>query len=109
MRLAAKQRSLIATIIVIAVVLVALTVLCAEGIHVLLSGSISEACAAMTHSAGLGAASDANVVSAIASMLAVAIVGFALMFNTTFAQPVSSRTGVSRVPTANPLNGRLRI
>jgi hypothetical protein len=109
MRLAARHRNLIATIIVIAVALVALTVLCADGVHGPLAGSISEACAAMTHSAGLGEGSVADVASASASTLAVAIAGFVLVFGATFARPVSSHTGASLAPTANPLNGRLLL
>lgn len=108
MRLAVKNRSLIATILVITVAVAALAVLCADGIHVPLTGGVGVACAAMTHATGLGAASDTDVAS-VALMFIAAVAGFALTFNAAFARPASRRFAVSFGQSADPLNGRLRL
>jgi hypothetical protein len=108
-RLASTKRSIVATIIVIAVVAAAFSVLCADGVHVPTTGAISDLCAAMTHSSAIGLGSNAGLTLLVATMLAVAIPGLATTLNTTSMRPVISHSMVAPGRSADPLNGRFRL
>jgi hypothetical protein len=109
MRLAVKQQRLIATILVAAVVVAALAVLCADGIHVPSAGDLGDACAAMTHSAALGAAEVTGSSAAIASLFVAAAVGYASVFSAAFMRPANRHLAVSIGRSVDPLYGRLRL
>lgn len=109
MRLAVKKQSLIATILVVAVVVAALAVFCADGIHVPSAGALADACVAMTHSAALGAADVAESSPAVASILVAAFVGFASAFNAAFMRVAGRDLAVSLGSSVDPLNSRLRL
>ncbi len=109
MRLAVKQQSVIATILVVAVVAAALAVFCVDGIHVPSAGELGDACAAMTHSAALGVADVTESSPAIASVLVAAVVGFASAFNAAFMRVAGRGLAVSVGSPVDPLNGRLRL
>ncbi len=109
MRLAVKQQSVIATILVVAVVVAALAVFCADGIHVPSAGDLGDACAAMTHAAALGAADVAASPPAIASILVAVVVGFASAFNAGFMRLADRSLAASIGSSVDPLNSRLRL
>lgn len=109
MRLAVKQQSLIATILVVAVVAAALAVFCADGIHVPSAGELGDACAAMTHSAALGVADVTESSPAIASILVVAVVCLVAVCNAAFMRLTNRNLAVSIASSVDPLNGRLRL
>lgn len=109
MRLVVKQQSVIATILVVAVVVAALAVFCVDGIHVPSAGELGGACAAMTHSAASGVADVTQSSPTIASILVVAAVGLASAFNAAFIRVAGRGLAASVGSPVDPLNGRLRL
>jgi hypothetical protein len=107
MRFASVNKSLTAAILVIVALSAVLLLVCPDGIHVPVSGSMGSRCLVMTHSSVLGIGSDsspllASVTLAIAVGLAATL---ALARPTLFAGTGETRHGRS----FDPLNGRLRI
>lgn len=108
MRLSVKNRSLIAAIMVLTAAVAVLGVVCITDIHVPLAGIIGDACLAMVHTTGLGAASSTGVMSVVLMFVATGA-GVALMFMASFSKPSSRRFAFALAQQANPLNGRLRV
>jgi hypothetical protein len=109
MRLALVNRSLVATILVIVVLMAALVLVCPDGIHVPMSGAMSSRCLVMTHSSVLGSAVGSDSSPLLASMTLAIAVGFAATL--ALARP-TLLADIGETPygrSFDPLNGRLRI
>lgn len=108
MRLTPTQGSLAATVVVIVVVAAALSILCADGGHVLISGGIDGDCAVMAHTRAFGAAAGPGLSPLAVSML-IALIGLASVQTVKSGRHPDSRIAFSYGRPADPLQGRLRL
>lgn len=109
MHLASGSRRLVASILVIGLLSVALSLVCSEGLHLPFFGGTDGKCAVIAHSDTtsviVGSESSQTLVSQLASIGAT-LVMFA------FFAPTSTRVafvGAVPYPPPDPLNGVLRI
>jgi len=109
MHLASGSRRLVASILVIGLLSVALSLVCSEGAHLPFFGGMDGKCAVMAHSditpAIVGSESSQTLVSQLAAIGATLVI-FA------FFAPASTRVafvGVVPNPPPDPMNGVLRI
>lgn len=107
MRIASVSRRLVASILVIGLLSVALTLVCSDGGH--FAGSMTDACAIMSHTDGVSAIVGSESSQSLVSQLFVVVATFALfimMFDAP-AQlvPMSASPGMP----PDPLHGRLRL
>jgi hypothetical protein len=108
MRLAPTKRSLAATVLLIVVVFAALSILCADGVHVLISGGIASDCGVMTHTRAFGAAAGPGLSVLVVSML-IAFVGLSGVPTPKSRLHADSHVAFSYGRPADPLHGRLRL
>ncbi len=109
MRLAARNGTVLATILVIAVVAAALAIMCPFGVHLPISGSMGRGCIAMTHSSVLGVAVAATGSPVPLSPLLAIGVGSAMALTLARSSPVGERAAIVAGRSIDPLNGRLRL
>lgn len=110
MRLASTKRGFIATITVIVVVAASFSVLCADGVHVPMTGAINDLCAVMDHSSVLGLSPGAGLSLLVMTVFAgVAVAGLATLLNVTTVQLVISHAALAPGRSSDPLNGRFRL
>ena len=106
-RLASRHGNALSATLVLIVLVAAFAVPCPDGVHT--SRVVSDACAAMTHSTALGVASDSSPTLLVVSVFAVAIAGLAAMLGTASSRPMLIGPANSPRPSADSLNGRLRL
>lgn len=108
MRLTPTERSLAATVLLIAVGLAVLSVVCADGVHVLFSDEVGSDCAVMTHTHALGSASGPGVSPLVVSML-IALIGLAGVRTAKSGLHADGHVVLSYGRSLDPLHGRLRL
>lgn len=108
MRLTPTKRSSAATVLLIVVVLAALSILCADGVHVLISGGIASDCGVMTHTRAFGAAAGPGLSVLVVTML-TALVGLSSVRTLISRLHADSHVTLSYGRPADPLYGRLRL
>lgn len=109
MQVALRNRSTVATILLIAMLAAALAIVCSDGIHLPVPGSVSGACVTMSHSSLLTATIGAGGERLAISLMFAIVGGFATVaFSMRWAATAAS-TGISPGRPIDPLNGRLRL
>lgn len=107
MRIASVSRRLVASILVIGLLSVALTLVCSDGVH--FSGTMSDACAIMSHTDGISAVVGSDSSESLVSQLFVVVAAFSLLIAVLGAParlaPLSASPGIP----PDPLHGRLRL
>ncbi|HEX9093452.1 MAG TPA: hypothetical protein VF902_05665 [Coriobacteriia bacterium] len=109
MRFVRDTRTLIGAILVIGLVAAVFSFVCTDGVHLAFGGTLSPACAVMSHANTALAATIAGSGSTIASTLALLVFGLGLM---AWRPVLATSRAVSRAAPglgSDPLNGRLRI
>ena len=109
MQVALRNRSTVATILVIVMLSAALAIVCSDGIHFPLPGSVSGACVTMSHSSLLAATIRAGGEHLVASLMFAVVGGFAAVLFSTRWAAASASSGISPSRSIDPLNGRLRL
>ena len=109
MQVALRNRSTVATILVIVMLAAALAIVCSDGIHLPVPGSVSGACITMPHSSLLAATIGAGGEQLAASLMFAIVAGFAAVFFSTRLAATSAGSGISPGRRIDPLNGRLRL
>ena len=108
MRLTPTKRSLAATVLLIVVVLAALSILCADDVHALISGGIDGACGVMTHTRAFGAAAGPGLSVFVVSML-IALAELSGVPTLKSRLHADSHVAFSCGCPGDPLHGRLRL
>jgi len=109
MQVALRNRSTVATILVIVMLAAALVIVCSDGIHLPAPGSVSGACVTMPHSSPLAATVGAGSEHLAASLMFAVVGGFATVLFSTRWAAASASSGISPGRSIDPLNGRLRL
>jgi len=107
MRIASVSRRFVASILVIGLLSVALTLVCSNGGH--FSGMMSDACAIMSHTGGVSAVVGSDSSASLVSQLFVVVAAFSLFIAMFGAPsrlvPLSASPGIP----PDPLHGRIRL
>lgn len=109
MQTALRNRSTVATIVVIVMLAAALATVCSDGIHLPVPGSVSGSCLTMTHSSVLGATIAADGERLVGSAMFLLVVGLAMVFASARPALALAHVAVSPGRPIDPLNGRLRL
>ena len=109
MQVALRNRSTVATILVIVMLAAALAIACSDGIHVPVPGSVSGACVTMSHSSLLATTLGAGGERLAVSLMSAVVGGFATVLFSTRWVTASASSGISPGRPIDPLNGRLRL
>jgi len=109
MQVAPRNRSTVATILVIVLLAAALVIVCSDGIHLPVPGSVSGACVTMPHSSPLATTVGAGGENLAASLMFAVVGGFATVLFATRWAAASASSGISPGRPIDPLNGRLRL
>jgi len=107
MRITSASKRLVASILVVGLLAVALTLVCSDGVH--FSGSMSDACATMSHTDGVSAIIGSESSQTLVPQLLMLVAALALLivwFETpTQLMPIGASPGLP----PDPLHGRLRL
>jgi len=109
MHVAPTHRSTVATILVIVLLAAALVIVCSDGIHLPVSGSVSATCATMAHSSILAATLEAGGGRLAASLMLTLVAGFAAVLLSMRRATAAASSVISPGRPIDPLNGRLRL
>lgn len=107
MRITSTGRRLVASILVIGLLAVALTLVCSEGVH--LSGSVNGVCATMSHTDGVSAVVGSESSQTLVSQLFILTSAFALLV--VWFEAPARRVPMGASPGIPPdsLHGSLRL
>lgn len=108
MRLLSRHNLLVTTVLIVVLLAVGLTLVCADGVHPEFS-PMSRTCLSMSHSTVIGtaASNDWEPVLFVSLLAVVAGLGLVVAFERNLA--VTHAVGESPPPPHDPLMGRLRI
>jgi|GEM_PF-5678431 len=107
MRIVSVSRRLVASILVIGLLSVALTLVCSDGAH--FAGSMTDACAIMSHTDGVSAVVGSDSSESLVSQLFVVVAAFSLFIAMFGASARLVPLSVSPGIPPDPLHGRLRL
>ena len=107
MRNAGTSRRLVASILVIGLLAVALTLVCSESVH--FSGRVSGACTTMSHTSGVSAVLGSESSQTLVPQLLILVAAFALLIVWFEAPAQLVPLGASPGIPPDPLHGRLRL